>query len=52
LPFLIVGAAFGAIRPVLKAINRYSVIVYTIGGLVLVTVGIVILTGNLDWFMP
>ena len=52
LPFLIVGAAFCAIRPVLKAINRYSVIVYTIGGLVLVTVGIVILTGNLDWFMP
>jgi cytochrome c-type biogenesis protein len=52
LPFLIVGAAFGAIRPVLKTINRYSVIVYTIGGLVLVTVGIVILTGNLDWFMP
>ena len=52
LPFLIVGAAFGAIRPVLKAINRYSAIVYTIGGLVLVAVGIVILTGNLDWFMP
>ena len=52
LPFLIVGAAFGAIRPVLKTINRYSAIVYTIGGLVLVAVGIVILTGNLDWFMP
>ena len=52
LPFLIAGAAFGAIRPVLKAINRYSAIVYTIGGLALVAVGIVILTGNLDWFMP
>ncbi len=52
LPFLIVGAAFGAIRPVLKAINRYSAIVYTIGGLALVAVGIVVLTGNLDWFMP
>lgn len=52
LPFLIAGATFGAIRPVLKAISRYSVIVYIIGGLVLVAVGIVILTGNLDWFIP
>ena len=52
LPFLIVGAAFGAIRPVLRAINRYSTAIYIIGGLALVTVGIVILTGNLDLFMP
>ncbi len=52
LPFLIVGAAFGAIRPVLRAISRYSTAIYIIGGLVLVTVGIVILTGNLDLFMP
>ncbi len=52
LPFLVVGVAFGAIRPVLRAINRYSVGIYTIGGLALVVVGIVILTGNLDWFLP
>ena len=52
LPFLIVGAAFGAIRPVLRAISRYSTAIYIIGGLALVAVGIVILTGNLDLFVP
>jgi cytochrome c-type biogenesis protein len=52
LPFLVVGAAFGAIRPVLRAINRYSTAIYIIGGLALVVVGIVILTGSLDWFVP
>lgn len=52
LPFLVVGAAFGSIRPVLRFISRYSSAVYIIGGLALVAVGIVILTGNLDWFIP
>jgi cytochrome c-type biogenesis protein len=52
LPFLLMGAAFGAMRPVLKAIRRYSTAVYIIGGLALVVVGTIILTGNLDWFVP
>jgi cytochrome c-type biogenesis protein len=52
LPFLVIGAAFSAMRPVLKAIRRYSTAVYIIGGLALLAVGIIILTGNLDWFVP
>jgi len=52
LPFLVIGAAFSSIRPLLKNIHRYSSLVYTISGILLVSVGIVILTGNLSWLIP
>ncbi len=52
LPFLVIGAAFSSIRPLLKNIHRYSSLVYTISGILLVSVGIVILTGNLNWLIP
>jgi cytochrome c-type biogenesis protein len=48
LPFLIIGAAFGYLSPLLKRIYRYSRVIYIIGGLLLITVGVLILTGHLN----
>lgn len=47
IPFLIIGAAFSSITPLLKRSYRYSRIIYIISGVILVVVGILILTGNL-----
>ena len=47
LPFLIMGAAFDFIIPLLKNINRYSNWVYIVSGILLIVVGILILTNNL-----
>jgi cytochrome c-type biogenesis protein len=49
LPFLIIGAAFDSIRPLLRRIHRYSTWSYIISGLLLIAIGILILTGNLNW---
>ncbi len=49
LPFLIIGAAFNSITPLLRRINRYSNWVYIISGLLLIAVGILILTNHLTW---
>jgi len=49
LPFLIIGAAFDSLRPLLRRIHRYSTWSYIISGLLLIAVGILILTGNLSW---
>ena len=50
LPFLIIGAAFDSITPLLKNIRTYSTPIYIVGGLLLITVGILVLTNNLTWF--
>ena len=50
LPFLIIGATFDAINPLLKRINRYSNLVYITSGLLLIVIGGLILTNNLIWF--
>ena len=49
LPFLILGAAFDSIRPLLRRLQRYATWSYVISGLLLIAVGILILTGNLSW---
>jgi cytochrome c-type biogenesis protein len=49
LPFLIAGAAFDYVLPLIKKINRYSGIIHIISGLLLIAVGVLILTGNLVW---
>jgi cytochrome c-type biogenesis protein len=49
LPFLIVGAAFDSILPLIKKVNRYSGIIHIISGMLLLAVGVLILTGNLVW---
>ena len=50
LPFLIIGATFDSIRPLLRRIHRYSQLIQIVGGLLLIIVGILILTNNLVWF--
>ena len=52
IPFLIIGAAFGTFTPLLKRLSRYSRWVYNISGLLLIAVGLIIITGNMDWFIP
>ena len=50
LPFLIIGAAFDSITPVLKQINRFSGYIYFAGSLLLIAMGVLVLTNNLSWF--
>jgi len=49
LPFLIIGAAFGSVIPLLKRIHRYSGLVYIVSGLLLIAIGVLILTNKLTW---
>jgi len=51
LPFLIIGATFDSIIPLLKRISRYSSLAYIISGLLLIAVGVLILTNRLTWFL-
>jgi cytochrome c-type biogenesis protein len=48
LPFLILGAAFDFVMPLLKSLKRYSAWVYLFSGLLLVVMGILIFSGNLS----
>ncbi len=50
LPFLIMGAAFDSITPLLKRIHRYSTAIYVFSGILLISIGILILTNKLIWF--
>jgi cytochrome c-type biogenesis protein len=50
IPFLVIGVAFDYLRPLLKRIHRYSFWSYIFSGLLLITVGILILTNTLSWF--
>jgi cytochrome c-type biogenesis protein len=47
LPFLAMGIAFDFMTPLLKNIQRYSSWIYVVSGLLLITVGILILTNKL-----
>jgi len=49
LPFLVIGIAFDSLAPLLKRIHRYSTWFYILGGLLLITIGVLILTNNLNW---
>ena len=50
LPFLIIGAAFDSLAPLLRRGYRYSNLIYIISGLLLIVVGGFILTNKLTWF--
>ncbi len=50
IPFLVIGAAFDSVTPLLKRIQRYSTAIYIFGGTLLIVVGILILTNKLVWF--
>jgi cytochrome c-type biogenesis protein len=49
LPFLIIGGAFDAFRPLLKRINRFSGVIHLISALLLIIIGILVLTDKLGW---
>ena len=49
-PFLIIGAAFDSIAPLLKRIRRYSTVINIVSGTLLITIGILVLTNRLIWF--
>jgi cytochrome c-type biogenesis protein len=49
LPFLVIGVAFDALRPLLKRINRYSGIIQIISALLLIVIGVLVLTNRLVW---
>jgi cytochrome c-type biogenesis protein len=49
LPFLIIGAAFDAFRPVLKRISRYARLIQAISGLLLIIIGVLVLMDRLTW---
>ena len=47
IPFLIIGAAFDAVAPLLKRISRYSRVIYIVSGALLIGLGIAIVMGRL-----
>jgi cytochrome c-type biogenesis protein len=47
IPFLIIGAAFDAVAPLLKRISRHSRVIYIVSGAILIWIGIFIVTGRL-----
>ena len=49
LPFLILGAAFQTINPLLRKISRFSGLIHILSGILLVAVGILILLNKLIW---
>ena len=50
IPFILIGLAWGAIVPLWKGINRHLGTISIIGGVLLVAIGVLMLTGNLSWF--
>jgi len=50
IPFLIIGAAFDTVAPLLKRVRRHSSAVYFVSGALLITLGILVLTNRLIWF--
>jgi cytochrome c-type biogenesis protein len=50
LPFLVIGAAFSSLAPLLKKVRRYSSLVYVISGFLLIAVGALTLANRLHWF--
>lgn len=47
IPFLVMGIAFDFLLPLVKQINKYTLIIYLISGLLLITAGILTLTGGI-----
>jgi cytochrome c-type biogenesis protein len=49
LPFLVVGAAYDSVLPVLKRLQRYTGIIHVVSGFLLIAVGVLVLTGTVNW---
>jgi cytochrome c-type biogenesis protein len=50
LPFVVAGLILDSILPFLRRIYRFSTYIYIISGLLLFTMGILILTNKIGWF--
>jgi|WetSurMetagenome_2_1015567.scaffolds.fasta_scaffold127244_2 cytochrome c-type biogenesis protein len=48
IPFLAIGALLDTLLPVIRKMNRYSTYVYIVGGLLLLTFGILIILNNVN----
>ena len=48
IPFLIIGLAFDFLLPMIKKLNKYSLIVYLLSGLLLIIAGVLTLTGGIS----
>jgi cytochrome c-type biogenesis protein len=49
IPFLIIGAAFDSMLPLVRRVNRYSHAIHIVSGSLLISVGVLILTNNIGW---
>ena len=49
LPFLVVGAAFDWVIPLLKRLQKYAEVIHIVSGFLLIIVGVLILTGQINW---
>jgi len=48
-PFLLMGAFFGFLSPLLRKVARYSRWIYAMSGVLLIAIGLLIITGKLSW---
>jgi cytochrome c-type biogenesis protein len=51
LPFLLIGAAFSTLKPVIKRIHQYSSWIYIISGILLVVTGVLLLVNRMTWLI-
>jgi cytochrome c-type biogenesis protein len=49
IPFLLLGAFFGFLSPLLRKLGRLSRVIYLLAAVVLIAMGILIITGNMSW---
>lgn len=49
IPFILLGVAWGVLTPLWRGINRYLGAISIASGILLIIVGILILTGSLEW---
>ena len=51
LPFLVIGAAFDSLTPLLRRISRYSRLIYIVSSLLLMAMGVLVLTNRINWLI-
>ena len=48
LPFLLIGAFFGFLSPLLRKLGRASLVIYLVGAAFLIAIGILIIIGKIN----
>ena len=49
IPFLLLGAFFGFLSPLLRKLGRASRVIYMVAAIILIIMGILIVSGNMSW---